>query len=81
MYLTSKIQIFRIKKRDVYKHAFTVFTQVGVKQLTDFLCTVTAASDLVDCTLVNCEIELLPYNLCTYADQQRHDARCLKFCR
>ena len=28
---------------------------VGVKQLTDFLRTVTAASDLVDCTLVNCE--------------------------
>ena len=55
MYLTSKIQIFRIK-RDVYKHAFTVFTQVGVKQLTDFLRTVTAASDLVDCTLVNCEV-------------------------
>ena len=53
MYLTSKIQIFRIK-RDVYKHAFTVFTQVGVKQLTDFLRTVPAASDLVDCTLVNC---------------------------
>ena len=33
-----------------------MFTQVGVKQLTDFLRTVTAASDLVDCTLVNCEI-------------------------
>ena len=32
-----------------------MFTQVGVKQLTDFLRTVTAASDLVDCTLVNCE--------------------------
>ena len=31
-----------------------MFTQVGVKQLTDFLRTVTAASDLVDCTLVNC---------------------------
>ena len=55
MYLTSKIQRFRMKK-DVYKHAFTVFTQVGVKQLTDFLHTVTAASDLVDCTLVNCDI-------------------------
>ena len=54
MYLTSKIQIFRIK-RYVYKHAFTVFTQVGEKQLTDFLRTVSAASDLVDCTLVNCE--------------------------
>ena len=35
-------------------HFFNVFTQVGVKQLTDFLRTVTAASDLVDCTLVNC---------------------------
>ena len=32
-----------------------MFTQVGVKQLTDFLRTVTAASDLVDCTLVNCD--------------------------
>ena len=31
-----------------------MFTQVGVKQLIDFLRTVTAASDLVDCTLVNC---------------------------
>ena len=32
-----------------------MLTQVGVKQLTDFLRTVTAASYLVDCTLVNCE--------------------------
>ena len=31
-----------------------MLTQVGVKQLTDFLRTVTAASDLVNCTLVNC---------------------------
>ena len=31
-----------------------MLTRVGVKQLTDFLRTVTAASDLVDCTLVNC---------------------------
>ena len=46
-------------KRDVYKHTFTVFTQVGVKQLTDFLRTVTAASDLVDCTLVNCGTDKL----------------------
>ena len=37
-------------------HVFNVLTQVGVKQLTDFLRTVTAASDLVDCTLVNCDI-------------------------
>ena len=36
-------------------HVFNVFTQVGVKQLTDFLRTVTAASDLVDCTFVNCD--------------------------
>ena len=55
MYLTSKIQIFR-KKRDVYKHAITVFTQVGVKQLNDFLRTLTAVSDLVDCTSINCEL-------------------------
>ena len=33
-----------------------MLTQVGVKQLTEFLRTVTAASDLVDCTLVNCVI-------------------------
>ena len=33
-----------------------MLTQVGVKQLTDFLRTVTAASDLVDCSLVNCDI-------------------------
>ena len=41
-------------KREKNIHVFNVFTQVGVKQLTDFLRTVTAASDLVDCTLVNC---------------------------
>ena len=37
----------------------TVLTQVGVKQLPDFLRTVTAASDLVDCSLVNCEIGIV----------------------
>ena len=42
-------------KREKNIHFFNVLTQVGVKQLTDFLRTVTAASDLVDCTLVNCE--------------------------
>ena len=41
-------------KREKNIHVFNVLTQVGVKQLTDFLRTVTAASDLVDCTLVNC---------------------------
>ena len=44
-------------KREKNIHVFNVFnvlTQVGVKQLTDFLRTVTAASDLVDCTLGNC---------------------------
>ena len=44
-------------KRERNIHVFNVFTQVGVKQLTDFLRTVTAASDLVDCTLVNCEYD------------------------
>ena len=44
-------------KREKNIHVFNVFTQVGVKQLTDFLRTVIAASDLVDCTLVNCGIE------------------------
>ena len=43
-------------KREKNIHVFNVLTQVGVKQLTDFLRTVTAASDLVDCTLVNCDI-------------------------
>ena len=41
-------------KREKNIHVFNVFSQVGVKQLTDFLRTVTAASDLVDCTLFNC---------------------------
>ena len=37
-----------------------MLTQVGVKQVTDFVRTVTAASDLVDCTLVNCvDLDLL----------------------
>ena len=53
--LTFQIQLFQIQKEKKNKHIFNVFKQVGVKQLTDFLCTVTAASDLVDCTLVNCE--------------------------
>ena len=42
-------------KREKNIHVFNVLTQLGVKQLTDFLRTVTAASDLVDCTLVNCD--------------------------
>ena len=47
-------------KRENNIHVFNVFTQVDVKQLTDFLRTVTAASDLVDCTLVNCAFSLHP---------------------
>ena len=46
-------------KREKNIHIFNVLTQVGVKQLTDFLRTVTAASDLVDCTLVNCEYSII----------------------
>ena len=42
-------------KREKNIHVFNVLTQVGVKQLTDFLRTVTAASGLVNCTLVNCD--------------------------
>ena len=42
-------------KREKNIHVFNVLTQVGVKQLTDFLRTVTAASDLVYCTLVTCD--------------------------
>ena len=40
-----------------------MFTQVGVKQLTAFLRTVTAASDLVDCTLVNCVCNVLLFQM------------------
>ena len=42
-------------KREKNIHVFNVLTQLGVNQLTDFLRTVTAASDLLDCTLVNCD--------------------------
>ena len=52
--LPFKYSYSRYKKRK-NQQVFNVFTQVGVKQLTDFLRTVTAASDLVDCTLVNCD--------------------------
>ena len=45
-------------KREKNIHVFNVFAQIGVKQLTDFLRTVTAASYLVDCTLVNCALEV-----------------------
>ena len=50
-------------KREKNTHVFNVLTQVGVKQLTDFLRTVTAASDLVDCTLVNCDTVFASYSL------------------
>ena len=43
-------------KSENNKHVFKLFTQPGVKQRTDFLRTVTAASDLIDCTLVNCAV-------------------------
>ena len=46
-------------KREKNIHVFNVLTQVGVKQLTDFLRTVTAASDLVHYTLVNCEYSII----------------------
>ena len=52
--LTFQIQLFPIQKEKKNQQVFNVFTQVCVKQLTDFLRTVTAASDLADCTLVNC---------------------------
>ena len=51
--LPFKYSYSRYKKRKK-STPFYVFTRVGVKQLTDFLRTVTEASDLVDCTLVNC---------------------------
>ena len=53
IYYLSNTVISNIK-REKNIHVFSVFTQVDVKQLTDFLRTVTPASDLVDCTLVNC---------------------------
>ena len=52
--LPFKYRYSRYKKKK-NQFIFNVFTRLGVKQLTDFLRTVTAASDLVDCTLVNCE--------------------------
>ena len=55
MYLLPFKYSYSQYKREKNQHVFNMFTQVGVKQLTDFLRTVTAASDLVDCTLVNCE--------------------------
>ena len=67
--LPFKYSYSRYKKRK-NQHVFTVFTQVGVKQLTDFLRTVTAASDLVDCTLVNCVIDAL----CAYQSYLRIDS-------
>ena len=54
--LTFQIQLFPIQKEKKNQHVFTVFTQIGVKQLIDFLRTATAASDLVDCTLVHCRL-------------------------
>ena len=60
-YLSNKvIPIAKIEKNI---HVFNVFTQVGVKQLTDFLRTVAAASNLVDCTLVNCEYDFMFYHV------------------
>ena len=53
-------------KREKNIHVFNVFTQVGVKQLTDFLRTVTTASDLFDCTLVNCEPDISKTVFCPF---------------
>ena len=52
-----------------------MFTQVGVKQLTDFLRTVTAASDLVDCMLVNCES--IEESRWVFLDKLHHEKICL----
>ena len=49
-----------------------MFTKVGVKQLTDFLRTVTADSDLVDCTLVNCDIWLPDKTVCFQIELNSH---------
>ena len=54
--LPFKYSYSQYKTRKEYTR-FNVLTKVGVKQLTDFLRTVTAASDLVDCTLVNCDYD------------------------
>ena len=52
--LPFKYSYSQYKTRKEYIR-FQCVNKVGVKQLTDFLLTVTAASDLVDCTLVNCD--------------------------
>ena len=54
-----------------------MLTQVGVKQLTDFLRTVTAASDLVDCTLVNCVFVEAKERQLNYAHQTMNFAHYL----
>ena len=52
---TFQIQLNIPDKNEKMINTFSLYTQPGVKQLTDFLRTVTAASDLVDCTFVNCD--------------------------
>ena len=65
-------------KREKNIHVFNVLTQVGVKQLTDFLRTVTAASDLVDCTLVNCVTSIGMLSLCLVLSVKKNHKRSKK---
>ena len=57
MSVAFQIQFISDNKQTNTK-GLTLFTQPGAKQLNDFLRTVTLASDLIDCTLVNCECYL-----------------------
>ena len=63
-YLSNTVIPNTKRKKNI--HVFNVFTQVGVKQLTDFLRTVTAASDLVGCTLVNCDTDKVTGHFARY---------------
>ena len=57
-----------------------MLTQVGVKQLTNFLRTVTAASDLVDCTLVKCAVKTRLRNMPDCRIELRACFLCIKVC-
>ena len=73
--LPFKYYYSQYKTRKEYTRFPNVLTQVGVKQLTDFLRTVTAASDLVDCTLVNCVLDDGQLPLCLMSNKIRNTKR------
>ena len=53
--LPFKCSYLKIKNEHIDNY-LKLFTQLDVKQLMIFGCTVVAASDLKNCTMVNCEI-------------------------